>query len=120
MPAVGHSGGPSWGGPRLPGAAKLAVTSRIFADLRSSGKGTFGQFAAGAPRGNALRRGTLPQLSNRSDLSSGSRTNIGFFNPTSQVVTMRLVLRHAAGSLVRSSPLTLQSPSRQHNSITTS
>ncbi len=104
---------------RVSSAANLAVTSRIFADLRSSGKGTFGQFAAGAPRGNALRRGTLPQLSNQSDLSSGSRTNIGFFNPTTQVVTTRLELRNAAGALVGSSIVTLQPLSQQQNSITT-
>src|SRR5258707_11615748 len=119
MPAVGHSGGPSWGGPRLPGAAKLAVTSRIFADLRSSGKGTFGQFAAGFPRGNALRRGTLPQLSNRSDLTAGFRTNVGFFNPVNQTATVRLELRDATGSLVGSNLITPQAPSPQQSAIRT-
>src|SRR5205085_8371582 len=50
---------------RVTGAGAFAVTSRIYADLRSSGKGTFGQFSAGQPRANALRRGALPHLSNQ-------------------------------------------------------
>ncbi len=102
---------------RVTTAENLAVTSRIYADLRSSGKGTFGQFAAGAPRANALRRGTLPQLSNQSDLSSGFRTNIGFFNPTNDIVNVRLELRNAAGSSVGSSTITLQPLSQQQNSL---
>ncbi len=102
---------------RVSGASKLAVTSRIFADLRSSGKGTFGQFAPGFARSAALRRGTLPQLSNRSDLSAGYRTNIGFFNPVNQTATLRLELRDATGALVGSNLLTLQALSQQQNAI---
>jgi hypothetical protein len=104
---------------RVTTAENLVITSRIYADLRSSGKGTFGQFAAGAPRANALRRGALPQLSNQSDLSSGFRTNIGFFNPTSDIVNVRLELRNAAGNSVGSSTITLQPLSQQQNSLTT-
>jgi hypothetical protein len=104
---------------RVSSASKLAVTSRIYADLRSSGKGTFGQFAAGAPRANALKRGALLQLSNQSDLTSGNRTNIGFYNPTIEVVTVALQLRDATGALVGSSTVTLQPLSQQQNSIGT-
>jgi len=102
---------------RVSSAAKLAVTSRIYADLRSAGKGTVGQFAAGAPRASALRRGVLPQLSNQSDLTGGNRTNIGFFNPTIGLVTSRLELRDAAGSLLGSNTVTLQPLSQQQLSI---
>jgi len=119
--ATGASGlnGSGIGAIRVSGASKLAVTSRIFADLRSSGKGTFGQFAAGFPRSAALRRGALLQLSNQSDLSAGSRTNVGFFNPVNQPATVRLELRDATGALVGSGLLTLQALSQQQNSIGT-
>ena len=108
----------SVGAIRVSSAEKLAVTSRIYADLRSTGKGTFGQFAAGQPRSNALRRGVLPQLSSQSDLTSGYRTNIGFFNPTNQLVTVRLELRGPAGTLTGSTLITLQPLSQQQNPLT--
>ena len=105
---------------RVTSAEKLAVTSRIYADLRSSGKGTFGQFAAGQPRANALRRGVLPQLSNHvTEFTSGYRTNVGFFNPNLAPVTVRLELRNPAGTLTASSLITLQSLSQQQNAIAT-
>lgn len=109
----------SIGGLRVSSASKLAVTSRIFADLRSSGKGTFGQFAPGTPRANALRRGALPQLSNQADPNGGFRTNIGFFNPGTSTVNVRLELRNAAGALLGTALVTLNSLTQQQNSIAT-
>ncbi len=102
---------------RVSSATQLAVTSRIYADLRSSGKGTLGQFIAAQPRANGLRRGVLPQLSNRSDTSSGYRTNIGFFNPNSSPVTVRLELRDTAGAFVGTNTITLNALSQQQNAI---
>ncbi|HWS71340.1 MAG TPA: hypothetical protein VN605_04470, partial [Thermoanaerobaculia bacterium] len=102
---------------RVTSASKLAVTSRIFADLRSSGRGTFGQFVPGTARANALRRGALLQLSNQSDLTSGNRTNIGFFNPNIGIVTVRLELRSAAGALLGMNIVTLQPLSQQQLSL---
>ncbi|MCU1348939.1 MAG: hypothetical protein JWO56_1969 [Acidobacteria bacterium] len=107
----------SVGALRVSGASKLAVTSRIYADLRTSGKGTFGQFAAGTPRSNALRRGVLPQLSNHADLSSGYRTNVGFFNPNTQSVGVRMELRNEAGALVGMNVVTLAGLSQQQGSL---
>ena len=105
---------------RVTSATQLAVTSRIYADLRNSGKGTLGQFAAAQPRAGALRRGVLPQLSNRSiDLTSGYRTNTGFFNPNASPVTVRLELRDNTGALVGTNILTLNGQSQQQNSIGT-
>jgi hypothetical protein len=105
---------------RVSSATQLAVTSRIYADLRASGKGTLGQFVAAQPRANALRRGVLPQLSNHStDLTSGYRTNTGFFNPNSSAVTVRLELRDNTGALVGQNTLTLNALSQQQNSIGT-
>jgi len=110
----------SIGALRVSSVAQLPVASRIYADLRSSGKGTLGQDVAGQPRANALRRGVLPQLSNRTtDLTSGSRTNIGFFNPNPSAVTVRLELRDTTGALVGQNTLTLNPQSQQQNSIGT-
>jgi hypothetical protein len=103
---------------RVSSAEKLAVTSRIYADLRSSGKGTFGQFVAGQSRANALRRGVLPQLSNHViEFTSGYRTNVGFFNPNNAAVTVRLELRNPAGATFATSLITLQALSQQQNPI---
>jgi hypothetical protein len=106
------------GGLRVSSVAQLAVTSHIYADLRSSGKGTLGQFIPAQPRANGLRRGVLPQLSNRTvDLSSGSRTNIGFFNPNTSAVTVRMELRDQTGTVLGQNVITLGALSQQQNGI---
>lgn len=107
----------STGGLRVTSASQLAVTSRIFADLRAEGKGTLGQFVPAQPRANALRRGVMPQLSNTADPASSFRTNIGFFNPNPSAVTLRLELRDAGGALIAQNTLTLQALTQQQNSI---
>lgn len=112
---------------RVSSATQLAVTSRIYADLRSTGKGTLGQFVPAQSRATGLRRGVLPQLSNHSDTSSGYRTNIGFFNPNpgssgvsgAGTVTVRLELRDGAGTLLGQNTFVLQPLSQQQNSIGT-
>jgi hypothetical protein len=105
------------GAVRVSSANSLVATSRIFLDLRPSGKGTFGQFVPSVKRANGLRRGVMTQLSNQSDLSGGSRTNIGFFNPNPTAVTVRLELRGADGALLGQNTLTLQALSQQQSSI---
>lgn len=104
----------SIGGLRVSSVSQLAVTSRIYADLRSSGKGTLGLFVPAVARGGGLRRGVLPQLSNT---AGGYRTNIGFFNPNPEQVTLRLELHDAAGALVGQNTLTLGPLSQQQNAI---
>jgi hypothetical protein len=105
------------GAVRVSSASPLVATSRIFLDLRPSGKGTFGQFVPSVARGSALRRGVMTQLANQSDLSSGSRTNIGFFNPNPTAVTVRLELRGADGTLLGQDTLALQPLSQQQSGI---
>ena len=105
------------GGVRVSSARDLVATSRIFLDLRPSGKGTFGQFVPSVKRANGLRRGAMTQLSNQTDLSGGSRTNIGYFNPNPVAVTVRLELRGADGTLLGQNTLFLQSLSQQQNGI---
>jgi hypothetical protein len=100
------------GGIRVSSGGNLAVTSRIYNDLRSTGAGTFGQDFPGVPHANTLRRGAIPQLSN-----SGFRTNIGFFNPTSSPVVARLELRDNTGALLATTVVTLQALSQQQSSI---
>lgn len=95
---------------RVSSASPLAVTSRTFSDQRGSGKGTQGQLIAAQPRSSALRRGVMPQLST-------PRTNTGFFNPTTGLVTVRLELRDAAGALLGQNIVFLESLTQQQNSI---
>jgi hypothetical protein len=68
-------------------------------------------------RASGLRRGAMTQLSNSSDLTKGSRTNIGFFNPNPTQVTVRLELRGADGTLLGQATLFLPALSQQQTSI---
>lgn len=102
---------------RVTSVAQLAVTSRIYADLRSTGRGTFGQFVPAVSRANGLRRGVMPQLSNRNDLTTGFRTNVGFFNPNSGTATVRLELRDGSGTLLGQNTISLAGLSQQQTSI---
>jgi len=95
---------------RVSSASQLAVTSRTFSDQRGAGLGTLGQLITGQPRANALRRGVMPQLST-------PRTNTGFFNPNPGLVTVRLELRNADGTLVGQNTLFLEALSQQQNGI---
>jgi CHRD domain len=102
---------------RVSSSSSLVVTSRIYNDQTAAGKGTFGQFAPGSPRGLLLLRGVLPQLSNRSDLTTGSRTNIGFFNPNADAATVRIEVRDETGTSLASAILSLAGLSQQQASI---
>ena len=103
------------GGARVSSASPINVTSKIFSDQRSAGKGTFGQFLPGLPRGSALRRGVVPQL----ESDANFRTNVGFFNPNNAAVTVRLDLRDENSNVVATSLQTFQALSHQQNSIGT-
>jgi hypothetical protein len=102
---------------RVTSASPIVVTSRIYGDLRSSGRGTSGQAAAAGARSTALRRGVIPQLSNRAGVASGYRTNIGFFNPSTATVFVRLELRDASGALIAESTPTLTPLQHRQNAI---
>ena len=106
---------------RVTSASQLAVTSRIYNDLRSSGRGTFGQFVVASTRSSALRRGVLPQLSNKalSTPLSGFRTNVGVFNPNIGSVTIRGELRDAAGTLLGTNTIALPGLSQFQTGIQT-
>ena len=101
------------GGIRVSSAEAINVTSKIFSDQRSAGKGTFGQFLPGLPRGSALRRGVVPQLEN----DAAFRTNLGFFNPNNSAVTVRLELRDENSNVIATSVQTFQALSQQQNAI---
>lgn len=110
----------SVGAIRVTSQNQLAVTSNIFNDQRSAGKGTFGQFVPSVGRSSELRRGVIPHLSNKTrDVTSpsGFRTNIGFFNPNQSAVFVRLELRNAEGTLLGQSTVTLAPLSQQQNAI---
>ena len=99
---------------RVSSAVPIAVTSRIYSDLRAEDKGTLGQFVPAQPRSAALRRGVMPHLS-----SSGFRTNIGFFNPGSSDATVRLELRDSGGALIGQQTINLAAQSQQQHSLGT-
>jgi CHRD domain len=97
---------------RLTSANNFVATSKIYS---TSGGGTFGQFLPGIPRGAALRRGVVTQLTNNADF----RTNVGFFNPNQAAVTVRLDLRDENSNVVATSVHTFQALAFQQNSIGT-
>lgn len=102
---------------RVTSASELVVTSRIYADFRSSNRGTLGQFVPAVARGAGLRRGTLPQLAQDADLTAGFRTNVGLFNPNPSAVTVRLELRNDAGTVLGTNTLTLAAQSQQQTPL---
>ncbi len=104
----------STGAIRVSSASRLAATSRIY----TTSSGTFGQSVPALNRNAAKRRGVMPQLSNTT-LATGFRTNVGFFNPTTGTVTVRLELRDDAGALVAQNTITLAALSQQQNAIGT-
>jgi hypothetical protein len=104
---------------RVSSATQLAVTSRVYLDRHEEHEGTLGQFVPAQPRSAALRRGVMPHLSNNTDLSTGFRTNIGFFNPGQSDATVRLELRDAAGALMGQQTFILAAQSQQQHSILT-
>jgi hypothetical protein len=110
---------PGTGGIRVSSFSKLAVTSHIFNDLRSQQKGTIGQFVPAVKFENALRRGVLTQLSNRDITQSvtGFRTNVGFFNPNNQTVTVRMELRDENAVLLGQGVVTLAPYAQVQNAV---
>jgi hypothetical protein len=114
----------STGALRVTSNVQLAVTSNIFNDQRSAtpSRGTFGQFVPAITIANALNRGVIPHLSNKTrDVTnpSGFRTNIGFFNPNQGSTNVALTLRDAAGTSLATATVVLGGLSQQQNAITT-
>ena len=105
------------GGLRVTSADSIAVTSNIFDDQRSNQKGTFGQFVTAFTNAQALRRGVIAQLAQQTDTTSGFRTNVGFFNPSAQSITVRLELRDAQGNLLGTNSIVVPPFSQQQNGI---
>ena len=87
------------GGARVSSPTRVIATARIFADRRSAGGGTFGQFFNEVRM--PPRRGILTQVSHTPG-ASGFRTNVGFFNPNDVTTTVRFELRDAEGVAVAS------------------
>lgn len=98
---------------RVTGTSALAVASRIYDDRRGGNGGTIGQFVPAVQRSGALRSGVMVQLAN----NSGSRTNVGFFNPTTSAVSVRLELRDASGTLLGTRVITLGPLSQEQTGI---
>lgn len=96
---------------RITSNVPIIATGRIFDDQRGAGRGTFGQTIAGLTACDAMSRAILTGLTSVYTGSSEhfqQRSNIGFFNPTSQSVMVLLELRNDAGTVVGTRTLTLQ------------
>lgn len=96
---------------RITSSVPIIATGRIFDDQRGAGRGTFGQTIAGLTACDAMSRAVLTGLTSVHTGSSEhfqQRSNIGFFNPTAQSVTVLLELRNDAGTVVATRALTLQ------------
>ena len=101
------------GAMRITSVASLLATSRVFVNTPN---GSFGQFVDAFARSQALRRGAMPQVSN-TGAASGFRSNVGFFNPNQEPVTVRLEARDAGGNTIGSNVITLQALTQQQNGI---
>lgn len=93
---------------RLTSNTRIAVTARVFNDLRPEG-GTFGQVIPGLSRCAAISRGVLGGITNAadSDLAFQARTNVGFFNPSGENVTVRLLMTDSGGDQIAARAITL-------------
>lgn len=97
------------GAVRLLPSGPIACGVNIFNDQRSTGGGTFGQFAQGLPLAQALSSGVLVYQAHRPKSSgSGWRTNLGWFNPNPRVVTVQTRVIKPDGSTLQAKTLTLQ------------
>ncbi|HJT15795.1 MAG TPA: CHRD domain-containing protein [Thermoanaerobaculia bacterium] len=100
---------------RITSAVPVIATSRIFVN---SNNGSFGQFVPAFSRSQALQHGAMPQVSNTS-AANGFRSNLGFFNPDVNPVTVRIEARDAAGNSLGSNTITLQPLTQQQNGLAT-
>jgi hypothetical protein len=108
---------------RITSNVGLLASSNIFNDQRGAtpNRGTFGQFVPSIARANALRKGVILHLANKTrDIAnpSGFRTNLGFFNPNQTAVTVAMTLRDAAGTSLGTATVGLAGWSQQQNAIT--
>ena len=107
---------------RVTSGTNVLVTSNIFNDQRSAtpSRGTFGQFVPAIARASALTNGVIIHLSNKNrDTSnpSGFRTNVGFFNPNQESVTVSLTLRDNTGTTLGTGTVVLPPLEQQQTGI---
>ena len=101
---------------RIASAVPVIATSRIFVNTSN---GSFGQFVPAFSRAQALQHGVIPQVSNTLSAAAGFRSNVGFFNPNANPVTVRIEARDPSGNSLGSNTITLQALSQQQNAIGT-
>jgi|YNPNPStandDraft_1061719.scaffolds.fasta_scaffold04674_7 hypothetical protein len=81
------------GGVILRSVAPFAAQVRTYNDQRAAGQGTFGQFVDGQSAAGAMSKGVMYGLSQ----GGAFRTNIGWFNPTTNPVTVTFTAYAADG-----------------------
>lgn len=102
---------PGIGALRIITTGNIFANARIFNDQSANGLGTFGELVQGQTRAQALSRGTLAGVMTNTNTSvtgsANAHTNIGFFNPSDNFVTVALELRDANGTATGTRQLTL-------------
>lgn len=96
------------GAVRLTSNTPIAASARVY-NMGAVADGTFGQAVPGLSRCAAMSRGVLPGLTNNDGTNSGfnARTNIGFFNPTGETVTVQLRMNNSTGTELATRTITL-------------
>lgn len=91
---------------RLTSDSPIIATARIYNDQRAVDGGTFGQFVPAHSSSQSMTTGTLPMLANQDATTGiGYRTNIGWFNASSNPVALVLEARGANGVVLATSTL---------------
>jgi hypothetical protein len=68
---------------------EITSSTRIYNDQRDAGLGTFGQYSQALAMSHAWSKGVIPFLSNTAaGAGEGFRSNIGWFNPSADAITV--------------------------------
>ena len=95
---------------KIASSEPFRAAARIFNDQRDNPEigGTFGQAAPAYSEGDILTSGVLLLGSNRpADDGEGFRSNVGFFNPWPEFVTLELDVRDVGGTVLGDNTLNL-------------
>lgn len=91
---------------RLTADSPIIATARIYNDQRAADGGTFGQTVSAYSSAQNLTSGTLSMLANQNAATGqGYRTNIGWFNASSNPVILVLEAHGANGAVLGTSTL---------------
>lgn len=95
---------------------EITSSARIYNDQVDAGLGTFGQYSQGLARSHAWPRGVVPFLSNTPvNQGEGFRSNIGWFNPNADAITVTFSGYASDGTLLGT--VTAEAPGYQQQQV---